>query len=245
MNRSQSGLQEFCIVINLQGIETTMTLEIQQFRQITSKIQPRGTWKIRSFLRISISTFLKIPGISSLQHKCPTVRNDRNDLSLRFFFQPFFFVPSHGAELLEVNPQRLLVSLINRIELVWWLDLTYISRDSWMYPDPNVPLWEIPYYKPYILGIQSPRIPREHNKYHGYTVRGTLNCPLNIYIYINVIYIIKHLGIDEQPWGRTSPHLDPLSRKQWLKLINESKLKKGLVQYCMCLWFCSNGCFQK
>ena len=59
------GLQEFCIVINLQGIETTMTLEIQQFRQITSKIQPRGTWKIRSFLRISISTFLKIPGMSS------------------------------------------------------------------------------------------------------------------------------------------------------------------------------------
>ena len=24
----------------------------------------------------------------------------------------------------------------------------------------------------------SPRIPREHNKYHGYTVRGTPNCPL-------------------------------------------------------------------
>ena len=25
----------------------------------------------------------------------------------------------------------------------------------------------------------SPRIPREHNKYHGYTVRGTPHCPLN------------------------------------------------------------------
>ena len=26
--------------------------------------------------------------------------------------------------------------------------------------------------------FSSPRIPREHNKYHGYTVRGTPNCPL-------------------------------------------------------------------
>ena len=37
------------------------------------------------------------------------------------------------------------------------------SADSWMYPGPNVPLWEIP---------------REHNKYRGYTVRGTPNCRL-------------------------------------------------------------------
>ena len=38
------------------------------------------------------------------------------------------------------------------------------------------------YYKPYItwvfMGKLSPRIPREHNKYHGYTVRGTPNYPL-------------------------------------------------------------------
>ena len=27
------------------------------------------------------------------------------------------------------------------------------SVDSWMYPDPNVPLWEIPIYNPYIVGI--------------------------------------------------------------------------------------------
>ena len=36
-------------------------------------------------------------------------------------------------------------------------------------------------YKPYILvfyGLQSPRIPREHNKYHGYTVGSTPNYPL-------------------------------------------------------------------
>ena len=45
-----------------------------------------------------------------------------------------------------------------------------------MYPDPNVPPWEIPI----LNGLQSPRIPREHNKYHWYIViiRGTPNCPL-------------------------------------------------------------------
>ena len=29
------------------------------------------------------------------------------------------------------------------------------------------------------MGKLSPRIPREHNKYHGYIVRGTSHCPLN------------------------------------------------------------------
>ena len=63
----------------------------------------------------------------------------------------------------------------------------------------DVPLPTYPYgkslYKPYIVGINflySPRIPREHNKYQGYTVRGTPNYPLEkkveqfplVYIYI-------------------------------------------------------------
>ena len=30
------------------------------------------------------------------------------------------------------------------------------------------------------MGKLSPRIPREHNKYHGYTVRGTPHCPLKL-----------------------------------------------------------------
>ena len=30
------------------------------------------------------------------------------------------------------------------------------------------------------MGKLSPRIPREHNKYHGYTVRGTPHCPLRM-----------------------------------------------------------------
>ena len=42
------------------------------------------------------------------------------------------------------------------------------SGDSWMYPGPNVPLLEIP----------QEWAPREHNRYHGYTVRGTSNCLL-------------------------------------------------------------------
>ncbi len=32
------------------------------------------------------------------------------------------------------------------------------------------------------MGYESPRIPREHNKYHEYTVRGTPNCPLIVII---------------------------------------------------------------
>ena len=51
-----------------------------------------------------------------------------------------------------------------------------------MYPDPNVPRHGKSLYKPYItwvfMGKLSPRIPRESNKYHGYIVRGTPNCPL-------------------------------------------------------------------
>ena len=50
-----------------------------------------------------------------------------------------------------------------------------------MYAVFNVPRHGKSLYKPYIVGIcglLSPRILIEHNKYHGYTVRGTPNCPL-------------------------------------------------------------------
>ena len=55
-----------------------------------------------------------------------------------------------------------------------------------MYPGPNVsPSWEIPTNKPYstwvFMGFFIPKNPKvEHNKYHGYTVRGTPNCPLTV-----------------------------------------------------------------
>ena len=57
------------------------------------------------------------------------------------------------------------------------------SGDSWMYPYQRTPMGN-PYISPiypYIVGVYgllSPTIPREHNKHHGYTVRGTPHCPL-------------------------------------------------------------------
>ena len=38
-----------------------------------------------------------------------------------------------------------------------------------------------------------PRIPREHNKYHGYTTRGTPNCPL-------IVEVPKNLYNTFFPW---------------------------------------------
>ena len=53
-----------------------------------------------------------------------------------------------------------------------------------------------PYVSPisrgYLWVFSSPRIPREHNKYHGYIARGTPNCPLNIGI-VGIIYIYINL----------------------------------------------------
>ena len=50
-----------------------------------------------------------------------------------------------------------------------------------MYPYQRTPMGN-PYVSPknswVFMGKLSPRNPREHNKYHGYTVRGTPNCPL-------------------------------------------------------------------
>ena len=48
-----------------------------------------------------------------------------------------------------------------------------------MYPYQRAPMGN-PCISPMwvFYGLESPRIPREPNKYHGYTVRGTPNCPL-------------------------------------------------------------------
>ena len=46
----------------------------------------------------------------------------------------------------------------------WYIDLQDFDQGIVGCTPTNVPLWEIPIYKPY--------------KYHGYTVRGTPNCPL-------------------------------------------------------------------
>ena len=52
------------------------------------------------------------------------------------------------------------------------------SGDIWMYPYQRTLMGNLKTYIVGIYGLYSPRIPREHNKYHGYTVRGTPNCPL-------------------------------------------------------------------
>ena len=59
-----------------------------------------------------------------------------------------------------------------------WMEWKNIKK---MAPHQRTPMGN-PYYKPYstwvFMGKLSPRIPREHNKYHGCTVKGTPNCPL-------------------------------------------------------------------
>ena len=45
------------------------------------------------------------------------------------------------------------------------------------------------------MGKLSPRIPREHNKYHGYTVTGTPHCPLIRQIHIISLENPLALGI--------------------------------------------------
>ena len=61
--------------------------------------------------------------------------------------------------------------------LTWW----YTGDRQGRTPIPTHPYGKS-LYKPYsswvFMGKLSPRIPRERNKHHGYTVRGTPNCPL-------------------------------------------------------------------
>ena len=101
--------------------------------------------------------------------------------------------PLFGARLLRnfilllfnknTNVRKLWITFLSwpqGIKMDLWKKPMFIhSGDTWMYPDPNVPLCEIPIWALYsgYLWV-TPRIPREHNKQHGYTVRSTPNCPL-------------------------------------------------------------------
>ena len=55
----------------------------------------------------------------------------------------------------------------------------------------NYPVMGNPYVSPisrgYLWVFSSPRIPREHNKYHGYTVGCTPNCPLSHRVLLRVV----------------------------------------------------------
>ena len=78
-------------------------------------------------------------------------------------------------------------SLSRRMNLTWTERSKLLQGSSARMGAPGLPTWdpgkwEIPNYKPYssrvFMGKLSPRIPRKHNKNHGYSVRGTPNCPL-------------------------------------------------------------------
>ena len=103
-----------------------------------------------------------------------------------------------------------------------------------MYPYQRTPMGN-----PYIVGIYglwSPRIPKEHNKYHGYTVRGTPNCPL---IYPKGGYLLKHhlelsptpttenwrISIILRPWDGTF-----IFEQTYLSKFNLVKLDEGLCK---------------
>ena len=61
----------------------------------------------------------------------------------------------------------------------------HLSGDNWMYPYTNLPGKSL--QRPYIVGIyglESPRIPIEHNRYHGYPARGTPYCPFNLVLVV-------------------------------------------------------------
>ena len=87
-----------------------------------------------------------------------------------------------------------------------------------MYPYQRTPMGN-PYISPiypYILGVYgllSPRIPREHNKYHGYTVRGTPNCPLIVSKYKDILKV----GKSSYPIVVAFQIINPLIRAEQVK----------------------------
>ena len=60
------------------------------------------------------------------------------------------------------------------------------------------------------MGKLSPRIPSEHNKYHGYTVRGTPHCPL-IQLLMTSTRILGGSSQDLDTWLVTMVIVSPLN----------------------------------
>ena len=103
----------------------------------------------------------------------------------------------------------------------------HISGDSWMHPHPNVPRHGKSLYKPYIysgyLWVIIPKNP--HNKYHGYTVRDTTNCPMNIARLYSISFFqsikngsfpanVELFNISSVPGGQEIPTLQLLKNNQ-------------------------------
>ena len=85
----------------------------------------------------------------------------------------------------------------------WWLKLQ-CSGDSWMYLSQRTPMGN-PYISPiyWLFMGNNPQESLENTintyKYHGYTVRGTPNCPLKCYLPQNAMGLHQWSGSDLVP----------------------------------------------
>ena len=70
---------------------------------------------------------------------------------------------------------------------------------------------------------RTPRIPREHNKYHGYTLRGTPNCPL-IFVVLYFQNVVDMRAWYKVMWEETLH--DHTEHQQCLVLLMEWIRKK-------------------
>ena len=132
---------------------------------------------------------------------------------------------------------------------VFW---SHIRGVRWMYPYlPTYPVMGNPYISPsitrgYLWAIIIPKNPiREHNKYHGYTVRGTSNCPLTIgsmvdwYIYLRSSSKTTNVGKyleTRQMWWFFSCFISILGCFHMFERNNLSKIdeatRRHIVLYC-------------
>ena len=114
----------------------------------------------------------------------------------------------HKKIMKKINHPWIGVYTVRPMEILWVLRLSSIEHDGVLYDNamdlstglrwdsfqaigrdvPPIPTWA-PYGKSLVLalyyvgiyGLLSLRIHTEHNTFHGYSVRGTPNCPLNLW----------------------------------------------------------------
>ena len=115
------------------------------FRILVLHILLQHSNGISRFSMINVSW--QVPfSITTLAYRSVTCSPKKGNHPKRkwIIFQPFIFWK-------YVNFNISFFNIV--IDIVVEYHYLHQSGDSWMYPDPNVPLWEIPFCKPYILGI--------------------------------------------------------------------------------------------
>ena len=147
-NSGVSGLCECCSVLCTQRCQLKrrffLTLKIENWR-ITGIPTNKDEWaSLRSWL---------VGGGSPLYVLFFNVNNHKPYIQLLYIYIHFRYLKC----------------------LVTYSDRYTYSGDSWMYPYQRTAMGN-PYRSPIYTGylwVIIPRIPREHNEYHGYSVRGT------------------------------------------------------------------------